>query len=102
MPADLARAGNPTDPAVIFRGLPERERAEFVRQYREAVGAARGPAGYRRLRHLLHIWRLIVIATSQPGYSEELDAVRARAVPMRRSWAVAPPRANSPSLAARK
>jgi hypothetical protein len=85
MPADLVRDENPTSPVVILRDLPERERAEFLRQYREARGAARGPAGYRRLRHLLHGWRLIVIATRQPGYAEEMERMRAglsRATPV--------------------
>ena len=76
MSAEPVRDEDPTDPEAILRDLPERERAEFLRQYREAVEAARDPASYGRLRHLLHTWRLIVIATSQPGYYEELDAVR--------------------------
>ena len=64
--------------------MPERERAQFLRQYHEAVDAAHDPAGYRQLRRLLHAWRLTVIATRQPGYYEDLDAVRsgtARTVP---------------------
>jgi Family of unknown function (DUF6247) len=65
-----------SDPEVILRDLPERERAEFLRQYHEAVDAAHDPAGYRRLRNLLHAWGLTVIATSQDGYYEELGAVR--------------------------
>jgi hypothetical protein len=65
-----------SDPEVILRDLPERERGEFLRQYHEAVDAEHDPAGFRRLRHLLHTWRLIVIATSQAGYYEELEAVR--------------------------
>ena len=54
---------------------PERERAEFLRQYHEAVDAAHDPAGYRRLQQLLHAGRLTVIATSRAGYYEELEAV---------------------------
>ena len=76
MSADPVRDENPSDPEVILRDLPERERAEFLRQYHEAVEAARDPAGYGRLRRLLHTWRLIAIATSQPGYYEALKAVR--------------------------
>ena len=76
MSAEPIRDEDPNDPEVSLGDLPERERAEFLRQYREAVEAARDPAGYRRLRHLLHTWRLIVIATSKPGYYEELEAVR--------------------------
>jgi len=84
MSAEPAHDEDLSDPELILRDLPERERAEFLRQYHEAVEAARDPAGYRRLRHLLHTWRLIVIAASQAGYYEELDAVRsgvARATP---------------------
>ena len=76
MSAEPVRDEDPSDPEVILRDLPERERAEFLRQYREAVEAARDPAGYGRLRRLLHTWRLIAIATSQPGYYEALKAVR--------------------------
>jgi len=76
MSADPVRDEDASDPEVILRDLPERERAEFLRQYHEAVEAARDPAGYGRLRRLLHTWRLIAIATSQPGYYEALKAVR--------------------------
>ncbi len=72
---------DPRDPQVILRDLPERERAEFLRQYREAVAAASEPAGYRRLQQVLHVWSLTVIASNQPGYYEELDGVRAGSGP---------------------
>jgi hypothetical protein len=67
---------DPSDPVVILRDLPERERDEFLRQYHEAVDAAHDPAGYERLRNLLHVWGLTVVATSRPGYYEELAAIR--------------------------
>jgi Family of unknown function (DUF6247) len=76
MSAEPVHAGDPDDPEVILHDLPERERAQFLRQYHEAVDAAHDPAGYRQLRRLLHAWRLTVTATSRPGYYEELDAVR--------------------------
>jgi Family of unknown function (DUF6247) len=76
MSAEPVHVEDPDDPEVILRDLPERERAQFLRQYHEAVDAAHDPAGYRQLRRLLHAWRLTVIATGQPGYYEELDAVR--------------------------
>ena len=76
MSAEPVRDEDPSDPEVILRDLPERERAEFLRQSHQAVEAARDPAGYGRLRRLLHTWRLIAIATSQPGYYEALKAVR--------------------------
>jgi hypothetical protein len=68
---------DPSDPLVILRDLPERERAEFLRQYHSAVDAAHDLRGYEQLRRLLHVWRLTVVAVSQPGYYEELAAARA-------------------------
>jgi hypothetical protein len=76
MSAEPAQAEDPNDPAVILRDLPERERAQFLRQYHEAVDAARDPADYRQLQRLLHAWSLVVIAAGRPGYYEELEAVR--------------------------
>jgi hypothetical protein len=76
MSAEPVQVDDPDDPEVILRDLPERERGQFLRQYHEAVDAAHDPAGYRRLRQLLHAWRLTVIATSRAGYYEELEAVR--------------------------
>jgi hypothetical protein len=67
---------DPADPLVILRDLPEREHEEFLRQYHKAVDAAHDPAGYQRLRRLLHVWSLTAIAVGQPGYYEELVAVR--------------------------
>ena len=65
-----------SDPLVILRDLPQRERAEFLNQYHAAVDAAHDPAGYEQLRRVLRVWSLIVVAASQPGYYEELAAVR--------------------------
>jgi len=70
---------------VILERLPERERAEFLRQYQEAVEAAHDPAGYKRLQEVLHAWSLAVVATNRPGYYEDLAAVTegtARTVPV--------------------
>jgi Family of unknown function (DUF6247) len=67
---------DPTDPLVILGNLPKREREEFLRQYHRAVDAAHDPAGYQQLRRLLHIWRLTAVAAGQPGYYEELEAIR--------------------------
>jgi hypothetical protein len=76
MSAEPVHVEDPDDPEAILRDLPEQERAQFLRQYHEAVDAAHDPAGYRRLRSLLHVWQLAVTATRQPGYYEELEAVR--------------------------
>jgi hypothetical protein len=68
---------DPVDPLVILRDLPERERKEFLRQYHKAVDGAHDPSGYQKLRRLVHMWSLTVIAASQQGYYEELTAARA-------------------------
>src|ERR1022692_1252335 len=76
MSAEPVQVEDRNDPGVILRDLPERERAEFLRQYHEAVDAAYKPAGYRQMQRLLHAWGLTVIATSRPGYYEELAPVQ--------------------------
>jgi hypothetical protein len=76
MSAEPVLVEDPNDPEAILRDLPEQERGQFLRQYHEAVDAAHDPAGYRRLQRFLHTWRLTVVATSRPGYYEELAAVR--------------------------
>ncbi|HEY7144910.1 MAG TPA: DUF6247 family protein [Streptosporangiaceae bacterium] len=76
MSAEPVQVEDPNDPEVILRDLPARERAEFLRQYQEVIAAAYDPAGYRRLQQLLHAWRLTVIAVSEPGYYEQLEAVK--------------------------
>jgi len=68
---------DPADPAVIVRELPEQEREEFLRQYHQALDDAHDPAGYQRLRRLLHVWSLTAVAAGQPGYYEELAAAHA-------------------------
>src|SRR5260370_41684573 len=78
MSAEPVHVEDPEDPEVILRDLAERERAQFLRQYHEAVDAAHDPAGYRQLRRLLHAWRLTVTAARQPGYYEALDRGRNR------------------------
>ena len=72
---------DPSDPLAILRNLPEQERDEFLRQYHAAIDAAHDPAGYEQLRRLLHVWSLTVVATNQPGYYEELAAIRSGMVP---------------------
>jgi hypothetical protein len=76
MCAKPVRVEDPDDPEVILRDLPVRERAEFLRQYREAVDVAHDPPGYGRLQRLLHVWRVTVIAIGRVGYYGELAAVR--------------------------
>jgi Family of unknown function (DUF6247) len=95
MSAEPAQVEDPNDPAVILRDLPEGERAEFLRQYHEAVDAAHDPGGYRQLQRLLYAWRLTVIATSQAGYYEELAAVRSGQAAIQSSPARTSPRPGS-------
>lgn len=90
MSAEPVQVEDPNDPQIILRDLPEREHAEFLRQYHEAVDGAHDPAGYRQLQQLLHAWRLTVIATSQPGYYQELAAVRSGTAPTSRAEQVFP------------
>jgi hypothetical protein len=73
MSAQPVHEEDPRDPAVILRDLPERERAEFLRQYRDAVEAARDPAGYANLQRVLRVWSLATVATNQPGYYEAIE-----------------------------
>ncbi|MFC4585838.1 DUF6247 family protein [Sphaerisporangium corydalis] len=76
MSAQPVHHEDPHDPEVILRDLPARERDEFLRQYHEAVDGAHEPSGYRRLQRVLRHWSLVVIATNQPGYYENLEAVQ--------------------------
>ena len=75
---NIRLAGDPPDPLAVLRDLPGRERAEFLRQYRAAVNAARDQAGHE---HLLRAWGLAAIAAGRAGYYEEIAAVRAGTAP---------------------
>ncbi|HMH91911.1 MAG TPA: DUF6247 family protein [Streptosporangiaceae bacterium] len=66
------------DPQVILRDLPGREHALFLGQYAEAWEAARDPAGYARLREVLHFWSLVVVAVNSPGYYERTSPDRVK------------------------
>lgn len=61
---------DPDDPAVILGALPEHHRDHFRREYAAALDAARDPANFAALRHMLRLWRLHAYAASQPGYDE--------------------------------
>ncbi|GIH73024.1 MULTISPECIES: DUF6247 family protein [Sphaerimonospora] len=78
MSAQPVHMEEPEDPKAILRGLPERERGEFLRQYQAAVEAARDDvAQYPALRLLLRRWHLVVVAANQPGYYEAIRAAKA-------------------------
>jgi hypothetical protein len=74
---------DPEDPRVILRDLPERERERecWLAQYREALEAARDPAGYGRLRMILRLGHLMTIACNRPGYYEAIEAARSGSDP---------------------
>lgn len=69
---------DPEDPRVILRGLPEREREPWLAQYREALEAARDPAGFPRLTLVLRVGRLRAAACGSPGFYERTGPARAR------------------------
>lgn len=73
MSAQPIEEHGPRDPRVILNSLPERERAEFLRQYHDAIHAAHDPAGYKQFQRILHGWSLAVVATNDPGYYEALE-----------------------------
>lgn len=78
MTAQPVHDEDPQDPQVILRELPERERPEFLRQYREAAQAALvNVAQYKALQRLLHRWSLVAIAANRPGYYEEIEKAKA-------------------------
>jgi hypothetical protein len=65
---------DPLDPQRILRDLPDRERANFLAAYREALDGARDPAGWGQLRRVLRLWSGMVIATNRPGFYEAQEA----------------------------
>lgn len=82
LPVDSAPE-NPRDPLRILAALrDEEERRTFLRQYRDAVEAARDPAGWNELDRTLRLWAGHVLAMQQPGYQE----ARARAETGEGEW----------------
>jgi hypothetical protein len=65
---------DPLDPQRILRDLPDRERANFLAAYREALDGARDPAGWGQLRRVLRLWSAMVIAANRPGFYEAQEA----------------------------
>ncbi len=65
---------DPLDPQRILRELPDRERANFLAAYREALDGARDPAGWGQLRRVLRLWSGMVIAANRPGFYEAQEA----------------------------
>ena len=63
-------------PQRILDQLPADERGFFLDQYREALGNARDPGGWKQLWRLLRLWRFHADAAGDPCYREALDAAR--------------------------
>ena len=74
--AQPAEHGDPLDPLQILDDLPADEHGFFLNQYQEAVDGARDPAGWKRLRRVLRLWRFHADAGGTPGYREALEAAR--------------------------
>lgn len=66
------------DPERVLASLPDRDRGQFLTEYREAAEAAAADiTRYRELRWLLHTWHLRGLARSRPGYEEGRQQARA-------------------------
>jgi hypothetical protein len=74
--AQPAEREDPLDPQLILDQLPADERGFFLDQYRDAVGHALDPAGWKQLRRFLLRWRFHADAVEDPVYREALDAAR--------------------------
>ena len=65
---------DPLDPQRILMELPDRERANFLAAYLDALDSARDPAGWGHLRRILRLWSGMVIAANRPGFYEAQEA----------------------------
>jgi hypothetical protein len=77
LPVDPPERENPLDPVCILRDLPERERENFLGQYRAALDGARDPDGWSQLLRVLRLWRGMAIAAGRPGFYEAQEAALA-------------------------
>jgi Family of unknown function (DUF6247) len=68
---------DPLDPQRILRELPDREHANFLAAYREALEGARDPAGWTHLQRVLRLWSGMVIAANRPGFYVAQEAALA-------------------------
>jgi hypothetical protein len=67
---------DPDDPVEILAVLPARYHQQFQADYEAALTGARRPEEYRRLRHVLRLWRLRAVAYSDPSFEDRLEAAR--------------------------
>lgn len=69
---------DPRDPQVILERLPEAERPIFMREYREALSAAREDLSkFGEVRRLLIRWSLVADMLADPDYHRALADARA-------------------------
>ncbi|WP_285492222.1 DUF6247 family protein [Actinomadura sp. NBRC 104425] len=64
------------DPAAIFQALPPRFRKDFRADYDAALEAAHDFDQFKRIREVLHLWRLRSVAYSHPHYEEAIRAAK--------------------------
>lgn len=76
MSAQPSHEEDPEDPSVILRDLPPLWHAQFLSEYRAALAAASEVPQWRRLREVLHSWRLRAIAYSDPEFERSAQAAR--------------------------
>jgi hypothetical protein len=74
--AQSAYGYDPDDPVEILRALPDQFHEQFLAEYGAAVADARRPEHYRKLHHLLRLWRLRAAAYSDPGFEGRLQAMQ--------------------------
>ncbi|WP_067143985.1 DUF6247 family protein (plasmid) [Microtetraspora malaysiensis] len=70
-PIEPHGAGAGHDPDEILSRLPERYRARFLADYREAmIAAAHETWRWKHLAEVLNLWHLRSLTYSQPGYDQ--------------------------------
>ncbi|MGW6278850.1 DUF6247 family protein [Kribbella sp. NPDC055071] len=68
--------GSPEDPSEILRMLPGKWHEQFLSEHRGGLDAAHEVWRFQQLRDVLHLWRLRVVAYSDPGFDDALQATR--------------------------
>jgi Family of unknown function (DUF6247) len=72
----VTRQEDPEDPGVILRDLLPLWHAQFLSEYRAALAAASEVPQWRRLREVLHSWRLRAAAYGDPEFERSAQAAR--------------------------
>ncbi|HEY3002643.1 MAG TPA: DUF6247 family protein [Kribbellaceae bacterium] len=70
-------AFEPVDEAeAILDALPERWRAQFLEEYRQALDAAHEVWRFHQIRDVLRVWHLRAVAYSRPGFEQAARTAR--------------------------